>query len=83
MIIVDIMPKISPEKICRMADSYQSFHVLFTAVKHDIFTALSEEPKTAEQIAQEIETDSYITEKLLNALVVVSTKIVQYQVFHE
>ncbi len=68
MTILDIMPKISPEKICTMADSYQSFQVLFTAVKHDIFTVLSEEPKTAEQIAREIGTDSYITEKLLNAL---------------
>ena len=69
MSISNIMPKISPEKIFRMADSYQSFQVLFTAVKHDIFTVLSEEPKTAEQIAREIGTDSYIIEKLLNALV--------------
>jgi predicted O-methyltransferase YrrM len=69
MTILDIMPKISPEKIVRMADSYQSFQVMFTAVKHDIFTVLSEEPKTAEQIAQEIKKDSYIIEKLLNALV--------------
>ena len=67
MTILDIMPKINPEKICAMADSYQNFQVLFTAVKHDFFTVLSEEPKTAEQIAQEIGTDSYITEKLLNA----------------
>jgi hypothetical protein len=65
---LDIMPKISPEKICAMADSYQSFQVLFTAVTHDIFTVLSEETKTAEQIAQEIGTDTYITEKLLTAL---------------
>ncbi len=71
MTILDIMPKISPEKICAMADSYQNFQVLFTAVKHDIFTVLSEDPKTAEQIAQEIGTDSYITEKLLNALVAI------------
>nr|CBH36780.1 conserved hypothetical protein, O-methyltransferase family [uncultured archaeon] len=71
MPILDIMPKISPEKILGMADSYQSFQVLFTAVKHDIFTVLSEDPKTAEQIAQEIGTDSYITEKLLNALVAI------------
>jgi len=71
MTILDITPKISPEKICAMADSYQNFQVLFTAVKHDIFTVLSEEPKTAEQIAQEIGTDSYITEKLLNALVAI------------
>nr|CBH38020.1 conserved hypothetical protein, SAM dependent methyltransferases family [uncultured archaeon]CBH38503.1 conserved hypothetical protein, SAM-dependent methyltransferase family [uncultured archaeon] len=69
MTILDMMPKISPEKIVRMADSYQSFQVLFTAIKHDIFTVLSEEPKTAEQIAQEVGTDSYITEKLLNVLV--------------
>ncbi|NQE04690.1 hypothetical protein C5S32_02355 [ANME-1 cluster archaeon GoMg1] len=71
MTILGIMPKISPEKICGMADSYQSFQVLFTAVKHDIFTVLSEEPKTAEQIAQAIGTDFYITEKLLNALVAI------------
>lgn len=71
MTILDMMPKISPEKIVRMADSYQSFQVLFTAVKHDIFTVLSEDPKTAEQIAQEIGTDSYITEKLLTALVAI------------
>jgi hypothetical protein len=71
MSISNIMPKISPEKFFRMADSYQNFQVLFTAVKYDIFTALSEEPKTAEQIAQEIGTDSYITEKLLNALVAI------------
>jgi predicted nicotinamide N-methyase len=71
MTILDMMPKISPEKVCGMADSYQSFQVLFTAVTHDIFTVLSEDPKTAEQIAQEIETDTYITEKLLNALVAI------------
>ena len=71
MTILDIMSKISPEKICGMADSYQSFQVLFTAVNHDIFTVLSEESKTAEQIAQEIGTDSYITAKLLNALVAI------------
>ena len=71
MTILDMMPKISPEKIVRMADSYQSFQVLFTAIKHDIFTVLSEEPKTAEQIAQEIGTDTYITEKLLNSLVAI------------
>ena len=71
MTILDIIPKISPEKICAMADSYQSFQVLFTAVNHNIFTILSEESKTAEQIAQEIGTDSYITEKLLNAVVAI------------
>lgn len=71
MPILDTMPKISPERICAMADSYQSFQVMFTAVTHDIFTVLSEDPKTAEQIAQEIETDTYITEKLLNALVAI------------
>ncbi len=69
MTISDMIPEISPEKIVRMADSYQSFQVLFTAVKHDIFTVLSEESKTGEQIAQEVGTGSYITEKLLNALV--------------
>ena len=68
MTILDIMPKISPERICGMADSYQNFQVLFTAVNNDIFTVLSEDPKTAEQIAQAIGTDSYITEKLLNSL---------------
>jgi hypothetical protein len=71
MTILDMMPKISPEKIVRMADSYQNFQVLFTAVNHDIFTVLSEESKTAEQIAQAIGTDTYITEKLLNALVAI------------
>jgi hypothetical protein len=69
MTISDMKPKVSPENIVRMADSYQSFQVLFTAVKYDIFSVLSEESKTVEQVAQGIGTDSYITEKLLNALV--------------
>jgi len=69
MTISDMISRVSPEKIVRMADSYQSFQVLFTAVKHDIFSVLSEESKTVEQVAQGIGTDSYITEKLLNALV--------------
>jgi len=65
----DIMPGVSPARICGMADNYQSLQVLSTAAKHDIFTVLSEESKTAEQIAHEVGTDSCITEKLLNALV--------------
>ena len=65
----DTVPNVSPARICGMADSYQSFQVLSTAAKHDIFTALSVEPKSAGEIAQEIRTDPCITEKLLNALV--------------
>ena len=69
MITSDTMPGVSPARICGMADSYQSFHVLSTAAKHDIFTVLSVGSKSAEEIAHEIGTDPYITEKLLNALV--------------
>lgn len=64
-----VMPKISSEPIHRMASSYQLSQVLFTAVNYDIFTLLSGESKTAEQVASEIGTDFRITEKLLNALV--------------
>lgn len=63
------IPKISSEPIHRMASSYQLSQVLFTAVNYDIFTILSEESKTAKQIAGEIGTDFRLTEKLLNALV--------------
>ena len=65
----DTVPNVSPARICGMADSYQSFQVLSTAAKHDIFTALSVESKSAGEIAHEIGTDPCITEKLLNALV--------------
>lgn len=69
MITSDTMPGVSPTRICGMADSYQSFQVLSTAAKHEIFTVLSEGSKSAEEIAHEIGTDPCITEKLLNALV--------------
>ena len=67
--VLGTMPNISSEVIHRMASSYQQSQILFTAVNYDIFTILSGESKTAEQVASEIEADFRITEKLLNALV--------------
>jgi len=69
LIASDTMPGVSPARICGMADSYQGFQVLSTAVGYDIFTVLSVESKSAGEIAHEIGTDPCITEKLLNALV--------------
>lgn len=69
MLQLDTNLTISPERICQMANAGYDSQVLFTAVDHDIFSVLSKSSKTAGQVAQEIGTDPYITDKLLNVLV--------------
>ena len=68
MKILDTIPGISSEPLDRIGKDCEALRILFTAFDFDLFNLL-EEPKTANQISEEIETDPYLTEKFLNALV--------------
>ena len=61
-------PGISMEPIDQMIHGYHFSHILNTAVEKKVFTGLSD-PKSAKEMAEEIGTDSRITEKFLNVLV--------------
>ena len=60
-------PKIDPRPIDDMAKCYQASQVLYTAIEYDIFSLL-EEPKTAKEVSEEIDTDFELTNKFLDAL---------------
>nr|CBH38019.1 conserved hypothetical protein, O-methyltransferase family [uncultured archaeon]CBH38504.1 conserved hypothetical protein, O-methyltransferase family [uncultured archaeon] len=62
-------PKISPEPIEEMIHGYKVSHILLTAIEKGVFTRLSEESKSAKDIAEEIGTGPHATEKFLNVLV--------------
>jgi len=68
MKVLDTIPEISSEPLDRIGKDCEALHILFTAFDFDLFKLL-EEPKTARQISGEIETNPYLTEKFLNALV--------------
>ena len=68
MKLLDTIPEISSEPLDRVGQGCEALHILFTALDFDLFNLL-EEPKTANQISEEIETNPYLTEKFLNALV--------------
>lgn len=68
MKVLDTIPEISSEPLDRIGRDCEALHILFTALDFDLFHLL-EEPKTARQISEEIETEPYLTEKFLNALV--------------
>ena len=68
MKVLDTIPEISSEPLDRIRKDCEALHILFTAFEFDLFNLL-EEPKTANQISGEIETNPYLTEKFLNALV--------------
>lgn len=61
-------PEISPEPIDEMIQGYRTSHILLTAIEKGVFTRLSES-KSAEELAEEMETDPRTTEKFLNVLV--------------
>lgn len=68
MKVLDTIPGISSEPLDRIGRDCEALHILFTAFDFDLFHLL-EEPKTANQISEEIETNPYLTVKFLNALV--------------
>lgn len=68
MKLLDTTPEISSEALDKIGKDCEALHILFTAFDFDLFSLL-EEPKTAKQISEEIETQLHLTEKLLNALV--------------
>jgi len=68
MKVLDTIPEISSEPLDRIGKDCEALHILFTAFEFDLFNLLKE-PKTARQISGEIETNPYLTEKFLNALV--------------
>jgi hypothetical protein len=55
--------------IFKRARGFWEARILMTAAELDIFSHLLDEPKTADQVAQELSSDSRATEMLLNALV--------------
>jgi len=66
--IIDRIPEADFGLIDEIAKGNEKANVLFAAVDYGIFELLTQ-PKTADQVSEEIETDSYLTEKFLNALV--------------
>ena len=68
MKVLDTIPEISSEPLDMVGQGCEAVHILFTAFAFNLFNLL-EEPKTAKQISEELETQSYLTEKFLNALV--------------
>lgn len=65
--LVDL-PGISSEPLDTIVSGSEISQVLFTAIENDIFSSL-QEMKKAEQLSQEIKTDPWLTERLLNCLV--------------
>ena len=68
MKLLDTIPEISSEPLDKIGRDCEALHILFTAFDFDLFSLL-EEPKTAKQISEGIETQLHLTEKFLNALV--------------
>lgn len=66
--IIDRMPEVEFGLIDEIAKGNEKANILFAAVDYRIFELLTQ-PKTAGQVSEEIKTDSYLTEKFLNALV--------------
>ena len=66
--IIDRIPEADFGLIDEIAKGNEKANVLFAAVDYGIFDLLSK-PKTADQVSEEIKTDSRLTEKFLNALV--------------
>jgi len=68
MHILNALPEISSEPLTKITKGYQLSQIVFTAIDYDIFDLLKD-PKTAQQISEEIKTDPVITEKFLDVLV--------------
>lgn len=66
--IIYRMPEVDFGFIDEIAKGNEKANILFTAVDYGIFDLLTQ-PKTADQVSEEIKTDPYLTEKFLNTLV--------------
>ena len=66
--IIYRMPEVDFGFIEEIAKGNEKANILFTAVDYGIFDLLTQ-PKTADQVSEEIKTDPYLTEKFLNTLV--------------
>jgi len=55
-------------QIMEMSRAFQGSRMFLTAYELDVFTALSDRPKTSSEVAQAIEADPRGTDRLLNAL---------------
>jgi len=62
------MPEADFGLIDEIAKGNEKANILFAALDYGIFDLLTQ-PKTADQVSEEIKTDPYLTEKFLNALV--------------
>jgi 2-polyprenyl-3-methyl-5-hydroxy-6-metoxy-1,4-benzoquinol methylase len=62
------MPEVDFGLIDEIAKGNEKANILFAALDYGIFDLLTQ-PKTADQVSEEIKTDPYLTEKFLNALV--------------
>jgi precorrin-6B methylase 2 len=58
----------SVSAILQIATAYQKSKILLTACELDIFTALSDGPRTAKELAYELGTDERATDRLMSAL---------------
>lgn len=68
MHILNALPEISSEPLTEIAKGYQLSQMLFTAIDYNTFDLLKD-PKTAQQISEEIKTNPLLTEKFLDVLV--------------
>jgi SAM-dependent methyltransferase len=59
---------LSPQPIMELAAAFQRSRVLLTAWELDVFTVLAEEPRTSDEVAAAIGTDTRATDRLMNAL---------------
>lgn len=62
------MPEVDFCLLDELTKGNEKANILFTAVDYGIFEVLTR-PKMADQVAEEIKTDPYLTEKFLNTLV--------------
>jgi len=62
------MPDVTAESILGLARGFMGSRILLSAVELDVFTLLTQGPKTAEQVAQAIGTDRRATTILLDAV---------------
>jgi len=65
--IINRIPEVDFGLIDDIAKGNEKANILFAAVDYGIFELLTQ-PKTADQVSEEIKTDPYLTEKFLNAL---------------
>ena len=62
------MDTLSPDKISALAAGFQRSRVLLTAYELEVFTALGEDCRSSDEVAQTLETNERATDRLMNAL---------------